>query len=373
MKSRGHLPAAFSLAVLSVFCACAHDDRPLEARLTEAITDGLQAHNVKGASVAVVLPDDSLRCYVCGLSHDSVRVSPEMLVAIGSITKNVVASLVFQLAEEGLLSLDDSLGRWLPPYPKVDGSITIRQLLAHTSGLYMFWENQQLWDDLIAYRDSAFAPETVLAYLGDPYFAPGKGFRYSNTNYLLLAMIVTRATHSTLSAEMRGRFWDVLGLENTYLSMEEEIPPQLLHVWGDNFEKGTPIRDITYLPRTSHETITYGSSGIFTTPGELARWAHALFGGKVLKAPSLAAMMDIDGDDYGLGVHTFRKSLTGGRRAVGHGGGNIGMMTYMVHWPDLRVSLVVTINAFNGDCLNQITEDVADILLDHVARAGGAG
>jgi len=289
-----------------------------------------------------------------------------MLIAVGSITKNFVAALVLQLAEEGVLALEDPLRRWLPPYPKVDSNITIRQLLAHTSGIFMFWENQKIWDDLIAYRDSAFAPETVLGYLGDPHFPPGQGFRYSNTNYLLLAMIVTRATGSTLSAELRKRFWNPLHLESTFLSMEEEIPDRLLHVWGDNFEKGTPERDVTYLPRTSHETITYGSSGVFTTPGDLARWTHALFGGRVLKPASLATMLDIDADGYGLGVQRMNKGLTGGEVAVGHGGGNIGMMTYMIHWMNRRASLVVSINAFNGECLDEITEDVSDIVIDQV-------
>lgn len=206
----------------------------------------------------------------------------------------------------------------------------------------------------------------MLSYLREPHFPPGKGFRYSNTNYLLLAMIVTRAAHSTLSAELRRRFWDLLHLENTYISMEERIPNRFLHVWGDNFEKGTPVRDIRYLPRTSHETITYGSSGLFTTPGDLARWAHALFGGKVLKPPSLSEMLDIDDDQYGLGVQRYRSSLVGRRTVIGHGGGNIGMMTYMMHWIERDVSLVVTINSFDAGCLKDITEDLAGIVIDHV-------
>jgi hypothetical protein len=152
--------------------------------------------------------------------------------------------------------------------------------------------------------------------------------------------------------------------------MEERIPNNLLHVWGDNFEKGTHVRDITYLPRTSHETITYGSSGIFTTPAELARWTQAVFNGKVLNPNSLAMMLDIDDDDYGLGVHRFRKGLVGGEEAVGHGGGNIGMMTYMIHWPRKRASLVVSINAFNADCLNGIMENVASIVVDSLSSQG---
>jgi len=352
--------------MLPAFLSCGPDTRPLDIRLTEAITDDLRKHGVKGATVALILADDSLRSYVGGVSHDSVAVRPDMLIAVGSITKNFVAALVLQLAEEGVLALEDPLRRWLPPYRKVDGNITIRQLLAHTSGIFMFWENQKIWDDLIAYRDSAFAPETVLGYLGDPHFPPGQGFRYSNTNYLLLAMIVTRATGSTLSAELHRRFWNPLDLESTFLSIEEEIPDRLLHVWGDNFESGTPERDITYLPRTSHETITYGSSGVFTTPGDLARWTHALFGGRVLKPASLVTMLDIDADGYGLGVQRMNKGLTGGEVAVGHGGGNIGMMTYMIHWMNRRATLVVSINAFNGKCLDEITEDVSDIVIDQV-------
>jgi D-alanyl-D-alanine carboxypeptidase len=351
------------------FCSCARDARPLEVRLTEALTDGLKKHDVKGASVALILADDSLRCVTGGWSHDSIAVRPEMLIAAGSITKNFVAALILQLAEEGRLTLDDSLHRWLPPYRYVDSTITIRQLLAHTSGVYMFWENQKLWDDLIAYRDSAFTPEAVLSYLKEPHFPPGEGFRYSNTNYLLLAMIATRATGQKLSVELRRRFWEPLRLHDTFLSVEETFPPErLLHVWGDNFETGTPVRDITYLPRTSHETITYGSSGVITTPADLARWGHALFGGKVLKPSSLAAMLEIDDDNYGLGVHRFATKFSGGETAVGHGGGNIGMMTYMIHSLERRATLVVTINSFNSKCLNDITDSLAKIILDHLSH-----
>ena len=366
MNVRLIFPLCAALVLFSN-CSSVPDTRPLAVRLNEAITDGLRKHNVKGATVALILADDSLRCYTGGVSHDTVSVQREMLIAAGSITKNFVAALVLQLAEEGVLSLEDSLHKWLPSYRYVDSTVTIRQLLAHSSGIFMFLENQKLWDDLIAYRDSVFTPEVVLSYLREPHFRPGKCFRYSNTNYLLLAMIVTRATHSTLSAELRRRFWAPLHLDNMYLSMEEQIPDRLLHVWGDNFEKGTPIRDITHLPRTSHETITYGSSGLFTTPGDLARWTHALFGGKVLKPASLDFMLDIDDDQYGLGVQRYQSKLVGKGKVVGHGGGNIGAMTYMMHWLERRVSLIVSINSFDANCLNDITKRVGEIITEHVS------
>ncbi len=180
-------PVMFLTFALTLTGSCTQDIRPVDDRMKEALVDRVRKYDVKGASAAVVFPDGTTHLIVAGLSHDTVAVKPNMLFAIGSITKNMVAALVLQLAEEGRLCLEDSLKRWLPPHPLIYNSITIRQLLGHTSGIYMFWENQKLWDDLIRYRDSVFTPEVVLTYLKDPHFSPGEGFRYSNTNYLLLA------------------------------------------------------------------------------------------------------------------------------------------------------------------------------------------
>jgi len=359
VKTRGSILIA-ALVILAAG-SCSRDRRPLAVQLQDALDRGLRKYEVKGASAALIFPDGVTRLVVGGLSDESAPMRPEMLFAVGSITKNVVAALVFRLVEEGVLSLDDPLQKWLPPYPKVEGTITIRQLLAHTSGLYMFWENQEIWDDLIKYREKVFTPKEVLSYLKDPYFPPGQGFRYSNTNYLLLAMIITRATGSSLSAELRKRFWQPLGLTNIYLSMEEQIPDRLAHVWGDNFEKDGSFRDITLLPRASHESITYGSAGLFMTAADLAGWCHLLFQGKVLQKSSLDEMLRIGKSGYGLGVYSFRRRLTGGEKAYGHGGGSIGTQACMMYLPERRVSIALMINAFNGKCLNYISEELVDI------------
>ena len=357
-----------------VMVSCSHDTRPLDARVEEALMNRLQTYDVKGASAAIILPDGHIHRICAGVSADTVGMKPDMLFAIGSITKNMVAALVLQLAEEQLLSLDDQLCKWLPPYPHVDSTITIRQLLNHTSGIYMFWENPKLWEDMLAFRDSVFTPEVVLSYLKESHFAPGKGFRYSNTNYLLLAMIAARAAHSSLSAEFRRRFWEPLRLRNTYLSMEESIPQeQLAHVWGDNFQNDGSNRDITFLPRVSHESITYGSSCVFTTAGELAQWCSALFRGQVLKESSLSQMLDFNPqamtswcDGYGLGVQVFKKRITNGERAYGHGGGNIGTSAYMAYLPEWDVSIAVIINFFHGKCPDRMLEDIIEIVTEHL-------
>lgn len=351
--------AALGLAAIT---SCARDTRPLEVRLQSALDQSLRRCDAKGGSAAIIFPDGNLWLGVSGVSHGTVKMSPDMSFAIGSITKNMVASLALQLAEEGKLSLEDPVSRWLPPYPHVDSTITIRQMLNHTSGLFMFWDNQKIWDDLIRHRERTFTPEEVLGYLKEPYFAPGQGYHYSNTGYLLTAMIIVRATGSSLSAGMRKRFWEPLGLSSACLPPEEPYPQNVAHVWGWNFEKEGAYRDVTFLPRTSHDTITYGSAGVFMTAGDLARWTHALFHKRVIGEASLAQMQAFTARDaHGLGVDRLGRSIAGRVKAVGHGGANIGTSAYMAYLPDHDVSIAVMINHFGGACPALIVRELTHV------------
>ncbi|MFC1613862.1 serine hydrolase domain-containing protein [Gemmatimonadota bacterium] len=355
-------------AFLPLSCS---DNGTIEEKLQRVLDKGISRYNVRGVSAAAIFPDGSVWTGVSGISHDTVSLKPDMLFAIGSVTKNIVAALTLKLAEDSLLSLDDPLSNWLPKYPHIDGNITIRQLLNHTSGIYMFWENQDIWDDLKKDRAKVWTPEEVLTYIKEPYFAPGEGSRYSNTNYLLLAMIIQKATGSSLSTEIRRHFWQPLKIDNAYLSIEEDIPEnQLAHVYGDNFNNDGSYLDLTFLPRASHESITYGSSGIFITAKDLVRWCHALFEGKVLQQQSLDEMqqfIDIDisrqNKGYGLGLELYAKSIASGEKSIGHCGGNIGTTTYMVHLPEHNMSIVVMINAFPNRCAGVITKGLISKIL----------
>ena len=259
----------------------------------------------------------------------------------------------------------------------MDSTITIRQLLNHTSGLYMFWENQQIWDDLKKDRAKVWTPEEVLSYIKAPYFTPGDGWRYSNTNYLLLAMIINRVTGSSLSSEFKQHFWQPLGIDDMFLSQEEVIPPNQAHVNGDNFQFGSGTRDVTFLPRASHESITYGSSGIFTSAASLARWSQALFGGRVLQLQSLKSMLQFvefnpvaNMRAYGLGVQVYTRSFASGKYAIGHGGGNIGTTTYMVYLPEYQTSIVVMVNAFPNHSVDVITKGLIRTVLSEQGAIG---
>jgi len=146
-------------AMLTALTSCASGDQhSLEQKLQETLDREIQKSGARGVSAAVIFPDREIWTGVSGFSHDTVSMEPDMLFAIGSITKNVVAANILKLAEEGALSLDDPLSEWLPAYAHIDSAITIRQLLNHTSGIYMFWENQKIWDDLTAHSPTVSTP-----------------------------------------------------------------------------------------------------------------------------------------------------------------------------------------------------------------------
>jgi len=334
-----------------------------EEQLQKVLDSGINRYKVHGVSAAVIFPDNTIWKGVSGVSHDTVSMKPDMLFGVGSITKNFVAALILKLVENKILALDDPLSKWLPSYQHVDGMITIRQLMNHTSGLYMFWDNEEIWDELKQDRAKVWKPEEVLRYIRKPYFSAGEGWHYSNTNYLLLAMIIEKATGTKLSTMFREYFWQDLDIENAYLSIEDTIPDNQAHVYGDNFQFGEKEADVTFLPRASHESIIYGSGGLFMTAEDLARWCHSLFEGKVLQQQSMDEMLQFveispvsNMRAYGLGVQVYQRDFSNRKEAIGHGGGNIGTAAYMVYLPDYHLSIVVMVNAFPTGSVDYITK-----------------
>lgn len=337
-----------------LFASCSFSPtESLKNRLQKVLDRGVRKYEIRGVSAAIVLENDSIWTGTSGISHDTVSMKAHMLFSIGSITKNFVAAVTLKLVEEGALSLDDSLSKWLPSYPHINPDITIRQLLNHSSGIYMFWNNDKLWDALKEDRNRIWTPEEVLEYIKEPHHAAGEGWRYSNTNYLLMGMIIEKATGTSLSSSIKEKLLKPANLQNYYVWLADSIPDHQAHVFGDNFQFGALEQDLTFSTRASHESITFGSSGIVTTAVDLARWSQLLFQGQVLTEASMYEMLQFvkfkpqsNMKGYGLGVQDFRNSVANGEKAWGHGGGNIGSATYMVYLPEHQASIVVMVNAF---------------------------
>ena len=356
------------LSIISIFLSSCTKEKPVEEKLQNVLDKGIAKYDIHGVSASVIFPDGEIWNGVSGISHNEVPMDPNMLFAIGSVTKNFIATLTLKLVEDEVLSLEDPLSKWLPSYHFIDSQITIRQLLNHTSGIYNYFDNQKIWDELMSDRTRYWTPEEVLEYLEEPYFDAGEGFRYSNTNYLLAGMIINKATGSNLSTELNNRLFKPLGFSDYYLIQEQTLPENQAHVYSDNWDG--PVRDVTFLPRTSHDSIGYGAGGLFTTSENLARWSQSLFEGKILQEQSLDEMLNFiqftpvaNMRAYGLGVQEFMLKASSGVYAIGHGGGNIGTTTYMVYIPEHHVSIVVMINAYPNEGADEIMKGLIRVAL----------
>ncbi len=323
--------------------------RQLSANILQQALDQVRRdYNIVGVSAAVVVRGQLVWTGVSGNSFPGAPIVSDMYFDIGSAAKNFVAALILKLSEEGALSLEDPLSRWLPNFVNVDSRVTIRQLLGHTSGISNFTANQSFWDAVFRSPSRRWLPEEVLSYIGPADFPPGASWNYSNTNYTLLGMIAERAAGCSLSTALRRRLLDPLGLTNTFLEAEEAVPGTIAHGWFDMNGDGR-YDDISGIDRTSQTTATWGAGGMVSTAADVARWACALFEGKVLSAASLSQMLAFRDASvpptpivgYGLGA---LRAFFSGREYWGHGGDMIGYTAIMLYAPKERVSIGVLFN-----------------------------
>ena len=340
-------------------------DAATAATLQRALEAARKSMVIPGVEATVILADG--RTWT-GVSGDAVvatktKVTPETPFAIASLTKTFTAALILRLAEEGRLTIDDSLSRWLPDYPNAT-HITLRMLLSHTSGLADFFQNPKFDAALNRAKLRVWTPDEVLPFVGKPAFAPGKGWGYSNTNYVLLGLVAERAGGAPWAEQVRSDFFVPLGLTSTYVQGvgTPAVPPAHANQMFIGFAGRILPRDLsdgsTITPFTSVTSAAFSAGSIASTTGDLARWARALYGGDVLAPASLAQMLTFDPEithyaalAYGLGVS--RVKIDGRFIAFGHTGALAGTRAAMRWLPKQRVSVAVTFNRdlFAGDDL----------------------
>jgi len=236
---------------------------------------------------------------------------------IASSTKAFVATVMLQLVGEGRVSLDDSVEHWLPGVVDGNGNdgntITVRQLLNHTSGLFNYTADFPAIASVAGFEADRYTTWTPAQLVGiamrhAPDFAPGTQWEYSNTNYILAGMIIQKATGHTWQQEVTRRVIRPLGLRDTSApDTSARIPGQHLHGYSD-FGGSGPTIDVTELNPTAA-----GSAGaMISTTNDLTRFFSALLGGRLLRPAQLAEMKttvraaSLDpvwpGARYGLGL-----------------------------------------------------------------------
>jgi D-alanyl-D-alanine carboxypeptidase len=328
-------------------------DATTAAALQKALNATRTGRGYPGISAAIVFPDGSLWAGQSGSAvlSSGTPVAADTLFSVASISKTFVAALVGRLAARGTISLDDPLAKYVPTFPNA-ANISLRRLLNHTSGIRDLFDVMD--GPILADRTHVWTTAEVLARVGKSiYFAPGKGYHYSNTNYVLLEAVVERATGRPIASQIRAEFLEPLHLDRTFLQTEESAPGRRAH--GYMGKAAAPVDNSagTMLPFTSEATAVGAAGAYVSTATDLARWGDALYNGQVLDRASLAAMVDISPTQpykprwvYGLG---FEESLIGGRTAWGHRGHLDGFWSAMEYLPAQGLTIVVLVNAEWGD------------------------
>ncbi|MCP4346579.1 MAG: class A beta-lactamase-related serine hydrolase, partial [Desulfobacterales bacterium] len=305
-------------------------------QLQAALDTQVALQEIPGATLFVSDPDKGEWSLASGnaVLDPETAMNPTNRFRIGSITKTFTASAVLRLVDEGMLALDDPVEQYLPELeiPK-DDIITIRHLLNHTSGLADY-PHALPYGPLHVYQPGELV-QIGIEQAPDLLFEPGTGWFYSNTGYIVLAMIIESVTGSSYAAEIRQHFIEPFGLANTFVPEDESVPGNFAHGYLDLDEDGE-LDDVTYI----NPSYAWSAGNMISTADDLAHWARALYGGKVLSEASLAEMLDFSDDPpYGLGVGYYGEVL-----GIGHTGGIAGYSSLMSFNPDTGVTVCVLIN-----------------------------
>ena len=291
---------------------------------------------VPGASVLVVRDGTAVvrRGYGLADVENARAAAPETNYRLASITKQFTAAAILLLAEDGQLHLDDPVRRWLPSLPAATDAITLRHLLTHTSGLFDY---EDLMADAATVQVRDVDVLRLLETSHQTYFVPGSRYRYSNSGYALLALIVERASGRGFQAYLRENIFLPLGMRDS-LAHVQEGPPIANRAFGYSDIQGAWTRT-----DQSTTSAVLGDGGIYSSIDDLAKWDAALSDSRLLGDASrrlmFAAVTPTDDPEVAYG---FGWRITGD--TVWHSGETIGFRNAIVRWPQRRLTVVVLTN-----------------------------
>ena len=325
---------------------------PADPGRIEAVADSIVHHALAtdvapGITVAVARDGEVVleKGYGTADVEMGVVAGPATVYRIGSITKQFTAAVVMRLVEQGRLSLDAPITDYLPDYPAQGRTVTIRHLLTHTSGIpsytglgETFWSKARL--DLT---------EAELIALFDelPYdFEPGADYRYNNSAYYLLGVVIGEVTGTPYPEHLESTLLAELGLEHTLYCDNTRIVPGRAE--GYAYTEADGLVNAEYISMANP-----GAAGAMcSTVGDLVRWTEGLHDGDVVSPSSLGAMTtpavltsgDTTSYGFGLGLGELE-----GHRRVSHGGGINGFTSFLAHYPDDGLTVAVLTNSGSGD------------------------
>jgi len=335
---------------------------PHSAEVQKSLDGLVTETGFPGALAAVTSADGTTADYVTGVSEigTTTPVPADSFVRIGSNTKMYVAVVVMQLVDEGKVALDEPVETYLPgilePFGTDAATITVRQLLQHTSGLPNYTAAVVGEMDDMRYRYLAPRDLVDLAYELPVSFAPGEKWEYSNTNYIVAGLIIEKATGRALVSEIEDRIVDRLELTETSFPNVGDVSIPSPHPEGYYSALGEPLENYTELD----PSWAWAAGQMIATPSDLNRFMEAIVDGELMSDAALSEMQEtVPADDiwegarYGLGLMSYPVSCGG--LAWGHGGDIPGFETRNAAIPG-GTSVTVAVTTLPGS----LAKDEAD-------------
>jgi len=276
--------------------------------------------------------------------------APDVKFHLGSVTKQFTATLVLLLQQDGKLNIDDPVSKYLPDTPKTWEKITLAELLGHTSGIPNFTDVKEFGE----WRMNPHTAAEELAFFKDKPldFEPGTKFAYSNSNFEVLGAVIEKVSGKKYVDMLQERILTPLGMKDSGLDTDELILARRAQGY-------MPGKDGLVLARSESMTVPWAAGSMYSTTGDLLKWEHGLFDGKVLNADSLKRMTTPGKGNYGLGVFISEKD---GVKVVDHGGGIEGFNTHLAYAPEKHIAVVVLANV-NGGAPGQMGGQLMDVAL----------
>jgi len=341
---------------------------PIASAVDSIVRDVLQSTGVPAASVAIVVDGRLAYAQAYGQAQlePTVAARADMRFSIGSISKQFAAATLLLLQQEGKLSLDDRVARFIPDVTRA-GEVTIRQLLSHTSGYQDYWPQDYV---PLFMLDSISAAGILDRWARKPLdFDPGTRWQYSNTNYVIAGLIVEKVTGMPFFEFLRSRILGPLGMQSV-VNVDRGRLPQSDPTGYTRYGLG-PVRPA---PKEGNGWL-FAAGELAMTPADLAKWDIAMINQSFLSPAAYRAMetevllANGTGTGYGLGVDV---GMNGTHRLVSHGGEVSGFTASNMVFPDDRAAVIVLTNQDAVSAASMIARRIAAVALpdeDPVAAA----
>ncbi|MCX6175510.1 MAG: serine hydrolase [Ignavibacteriales bacterium] len=359
-KKKFFVPVLLLSLTSGLILSCQDNSNPLASpnndKLTsifEHLTDSLIANSkVPGLIAAVWAPDQNLTWIKAkGKSNIATgeAMKDDMKFRMGSVTKTFTYTVLLQLVDEGKVSLEDKITKYLPNY-SIWNNITIRMICNHSSGIYNYTDKSPtLAGPVKANPMKIWQPQELvdIAYQEPFYFTPGSGYHYSNTNTIIAGMIIEKITGNTLPYELKKRILEPLKLYNTAYPADNFMWGNYSHgySWGEN---ESPLPDVTEAFNPSYAGF---AGALISDIYDLKTWVQVLVKGSLisssLQTERLNAINDSPLTGYGLGIANL--GIENGKKIWGHSGTIFGFKTLAYYWPEKNITFILLFNNSSYD------------------------